>query len=479
MNYSIIVYIIGYVLKIEGLFLLLPCLTALIYQEPSGFAFLISAAICLFLGIIATYKKPQNNVFYGKEGFVTVSLCWVVLSIFGALPFLLNKEIPSIPDALFETISGFTTTGSTILTDIEALSKCSLLWRSFTHWIGGMGILVFVLAILPIAGGGSQMYLMRAESPGPSVSKLVPRVKHTAMILYGIYIVITIIEIILLLIGGMPFFDAITSAFGTAGTGGFGIKNDSFASYPIFCQGVVTVFMILFGVNFNVYYLFLCRKHKQALQSEELRMYLIIILVSSLFIAFNIRHLFPGFQALHQAFFQVGSIITTTGFATADFNTWPELSKMILIFLMFFGACAGSTGGGIKISRILILMKSIKKELFFIVHPRSVKKIRMDGQVIEHDILRSINVFMATYFIIIMLSILLISLENKDTVTTVTSVITTLNNIGPGLELVGPIGNFSSFSALSKFVFMFDMLAGRLEIFPMLILFMPGTWKKS
>ncbi len=478
MNYSIIVYIIGYVLKIEGLFLLLPCLTALIYQETSGFAFLISAAICLFLGIIATYKKPQNNVFYGKEGFVTVSLCWVVLSIFGALPFLLNKEIPSIPDALFETISGFTTTGSTILTDIEALSKCSLLWRSFTHWIGGMGILVFVLAILPIAGGGSQMYLMRAESPGPSVSKLVPRVKHTAMILYGIYIVITIIEIILLLIGGMPFFDAITSAFGTAGTGGFGIKNDSFASYPIFCQGVVTVFMILFGVNFNVYYLFLCRKHKQALQSEELRMYLIIILVSSLFIAFNIRHLFPGFQALHQAFFQVGSIITTTGFATADFNTWPELSKMILIFLMFFGACAGSTGGGIKISRILILMKSIKKELFFIVHPRSVKKIRMDGQVIEHDILRSINVFMATYFIIIMLSILLISLENKDTVTTVTSVITTLNNIGPGLELVGPIGNFSSFSALSKFVFMFDMLAGRLEIFPMLILFMPGTWKK-
>ncbi len=478
MNYSIIVYIIGYVLKIEGLFLLLPCLTALIYQEPSGFAFLISAAICLFLGIIATYKKPQNNVFYGKEGFVTVSLCWVVLSIFGALPFLLNKEIPSIPDALFETISGFTTTGSTILTDIEALSKCSLLWRSFTHWIGGMGILVFVLAILPIAGGGSQMYLMRAESPGPSVSKLVPRVKHTAMILYGIYIVITIIEIILLLIGGMPFFDAITSAFGTAGTGGFGIKNDSFASYPIFCQGVVTVFMILFGVNFNVYYLFLCRKHKQALQSEELRMYLIIILVSSLFIAFNIRHLFPGFQALHQAFFQVGSIITTTGFATADFNTWPELSKMILIFLMFFGACAGSTGGGIKISRILILIKSIKKELFFIVHPRSVKKIRMDGQVIEHDILRSINVFMATYFIIIMLSILLISLENKDTVTTVTSVITTLNNIGPGLELVGPIGNFSSFSALSKFVFMFDMLAGRLEIFPMLILFMPGTWKK-
>ena len=479
MNYSIIVYIIGYVLKIEGLFLLLPCLTALIYQEPSGFAFLISAAICLFLGIIATYKKPQNNVFYGKEGFVTVSLCWVVLSIFGALPFLLNKEIPSIPDALFETISGFTTTGSTILTDIEALSKCSLLWRSFTHWIGGMGILVFVLAILPIAGGGSQMYLMRAESPGPSVSKLVPRVKHTAMILYGIYIVITIIEIILLLIGGMPFFDAITSAFGTAGTGGFGIKNDSFASYPIFCQGVVTVFMILFGVNFNVYYLFLCRKHKQALQSEELRMYLIIILVSSLFIAFNIRHLFPGFQALHQAFFQVGSIITTTGFATADFNTWPELSKMILIFLMFFGACAGSTGGGMKVSRILIAVKQVKKELGSLVHPQSVKILRLEGKKLEHNVIRSANGYFLAYALIFAGSVLLISIDQFDFTTNVTAVAATFNNIGPGLAKVGPTCNWSEFSPFSKYIFMFDMLAGRLEIFPMLLLFAPGTWKKG
>lgn len=310
------------------------------------------------------------------------------------------------------------------------------------------------------------------------MNKLVPRVKNTAMILYGIYIVITIIEIILLLIGGMPLFDALTSAFGTAGTGGFGIKNDSFASYSVFCQGVVSIFMILFGINFNIYYLLLCKKHKQAFQSDELRMYLAVILASTVFIAFNIRHLFPGFQALHHALFQVGSIITTTGFATQDFNTWPELSKMILIFLMFFGACAGSTGGGIKISRILILMKSIKKELFSIVHPRSVQKIRVDGQVIEHDVIRSVNVFMAAYLLIIMLSILIVSLENKDTVSTVTSVITTLNNIGPGLELVGPVGNFSSFTALSKFVFLFDMLAGRLEIFPLLILFMPDTWKK-
>lgn len=478
MNYSIILYIIGWVLKIEGLFLFLPCITALIYRETSGFAFLFTAILCLILGWATTFRKPKNAVFYGKEGFVTVSLCWIVLSIFGSLPFVLSGEIPYIPDALFETISGFTTTGSTILTDVEALSKCSLMWRSFTHWIGGMGMLVFVLAVLPMSGGGSHMYLMRAESPGPSVNKLVPRVKNTAMILYGIYIVITIIEIILLLFGGMPVFDALTTAFGTAGTGGFGIKNDSMASYSAFCQAVVTIFMILCGINFNIYYLLLCKKHKQAFQSEELRMYLGVILISTVLIALNIRHIFPGLQAIHHAFFQVGSIITTTGFATADFNTWPDLSKMILVFLMFFGACAGSTGGGIKISRILILIKSIKKELFFIVHPRSVKKIRMDGQAVEHDVVRSVNVFMAVYLLIMMFSILIISLENKGTVTTVTSVITTMNNIGPGLDIVGPIGNFSSFSALSKFVFMFDMLAGRLEIFPMLILFMPDTWKK-
>lgn len=477
MNYSIILYIIGCVLHIEGIFLLLPCLTALIYREQSGFAFLFTSLLCLVLGRAATWRKPKNNVFYGREGFVTVSLCWIILSVFGALPFFLSGEIPSIPDALFETISGFTTTGSTILTDVEALSRCALFWRSFTHWIGGMGILVFVLAVLPIASSGSHMYLMRAESPGPSVSKLVPRVKNTAIILYGIYIIITLAEIILLLIGGMPMFDALTAAFATVGTGGFGIRNDSFTGYSTFCQGVVTVFMILCGINFNIYYLILCKKHRQAFRSEELRMYLGVILITTLLIALNIRHLFPGFQALHHALFQVGSIITTTGFATRDFNTWPELSKMLLLFLMFFGACAGSTGGGIKISRILILIKSIKKELFFIVHPRSVKKIRMDEQVVEHDVVRSVNVFIAVYMIIIMVSILLISLENKDTVTTITSVITTLNNIGPGLEIVGPVGNFSTFSTLSKFVFMFDMLAGRLEIFPILILFMPGTWK--
>lgn len=478
MNYSIIIYIIGWVLKIEGLFLFLPCVTALLYHEKSGFSFLFTAALCLVLGGWASHQKPRNTVFYGKEGFVTVSLCWIVLSIFGALPFLLSGEIPYLPDALFETVSGFTTTGSSILTDVEALSHCAIMWRCFTHWIGGMGVLVFVLAILPISGSGSNMYLMSAESPGPSVSKLVPRVKDTAIILYGIYIVITVIEIVLLLLGGMPLFDALTISFSTAGTGGFGIKNDSMAGYSVYCQTVVTIFMLLCGTNFNIYYLLLCRKPKQAFQSEELRMYLGVVFLSTLFIAWNIRHLFPGFQAVHQAFFQVSSVITTTGYATTDFNTWPELSKMILVMLMFSGACAGSTAGGIKLSRIVVLLKSISKELFFIVHPRSVKKIRMDGQAVEHDVLRSINVFLAAYILIAVISVLLISMESKGLVTTVTSVIATLGNVGPGLDIVGPTGNFSTFSPLSKLVFIFNMLAGRLELFPMLILFLPDTWKK-
>lgn len=478
MNYSIIIYVIGSVLKFEAAFLVLPCITAVVYREKSGFAFLFTALLCLFSGLLATHKKPKHNVFYAKEGFVTVSLCWIVLSIFGALPFVLNGEIPNIEDALFETISGFTTTGSTILTDVEVLSRCSLFWRSFTHWIGGMGVLVFVLAVLPLTGGGSHMYLMRAESPGPSVNKLVPRVKNTARILYGIYIAITLLEIMLLLFGGMPLFDALTASFGTVGTGGFGIKNDSFAGYSAYSQTIVTIFMILCGINFNIYYLILCKKPGQAFRSEELRNYLFIILAATLLITFNIRHIFTGIEGFRHAVFQVASIITTTGFATVDYNGWPQLSRNILLFLTFFGACAGSTGGGIKISRLSISFKTIKKELFSIVHPRSVKKIKMDGQPIEHEVLRSVNVFMAAYLMIIVISSLLVSLDNFDTVTTFTSVVTTLNNVGPGLELVGPAGNFSMFSPFSKLVFMFNMLAGRLEIFPMLILFLPDTWKK-
>jgi trk system potassium uptake protein TrkH len=418
-------------------------------------------------------------VFYAKEGFVTVALSWIILSVMGALPFVINEEIPNFTDALFEIISGFTTTGASILSDVEALSHCSLIWRSFSHWIGGMGVLVFILAILPLAGGGHSMHLLRAESPGPSVGKLVPRLRSTAMILYGIYFFMTVIELIILLIAKMPLFDAICTAFGTAGTGGFGIKNDSMTSYSTLIQGIVTVFMILFGVNFNVYYLFLIKKPKEALKCEELRYYLGIIGFAILFITINIRGLFPSiFKAFHHAAFQVGSIITTTGFATEDFNIWPQASKTLLVIIMFIGACAGSTGGGIKVSRFALLLKTVGKELSHLIHPRSIKIIKFEGKKVEHDVIRSVNVFLITYVLIFAFSVLAICIDGLDLTTNFTAVAATLNNIGPGLELVGPTQNFSVFSSFSKYILMFDMLAGRLELFPMLILFTPATWKK-
>ncbi len=479
MNSSIIKYILGWVLKFEALFLTLPCLVALIYKEKAGFSFFIVLIICYVLGFICTRKKPSNTVFYAKEGFVTVSLSWIVMSVMGALPFVLNGEIPRFIDALFETISGFTTTGASILTDVEALSHCSLIWRSFTHWVGGMGVLVFVLAILPLTGGHS-MHLMRAESPGPSVGKLVPRLRSTAMILYSIYLFMTIMELILLLIAKMPLFDAICIAFGTAGTGGFGIKNSSIADYSMSIQSIVTIFMILFGINFNIYYLFLIKKPKEALKSEELKWYFGIICIAVLFITFNIRTLFPNiFQAFHSAAFQVGSIITSTGFATADFNLWPQASRVILVGIMFIGACAGSTGGGIKVSRIVLMLKTLGKELSHLIHPRSIKIIKFEGKKVQHDVIRSVNIFLITYITIFAISVLVISFDNNiDLVSNYTSVVATLSNIGPGLELVGPTGNFSMFSDTSKLTLMFDMLAGRLELFPMLVLFMPATWKK-
>lgn len=478
MNYSIIIYILGWVLNFEAFFMLLPCTMAMIHKEEDGFAFLITCIICLGLGFLGSRRKPKNKVFYAKEGLVTVALSWIVLSIFGALPFVISGDIPSFTDALFETISGFTTTGATILTDVEGLSKSSLFWRSFTHWIGGMGVLVFILAVLPMAGEHN-MYLMRAESPGPQVGKLVPRVRITAMILYGIYIGITLVQIVLLLVGGMPVFDAITLAFGTAGTGGFGIKNSSIADYSTYLQGVITVFMIIFGINFNVYYLFLIKKPMQALKCEELRYYLSFILVSACLIAFNIRDMFPnGFLALHHAFFQVGSIITTTGYSTVDFNLWPEFSKTILIVLMFIGGCAGSTGGGIKVSRIIILLKTVKKELLSFLHPRSIKKIKFEGRVVEHEVLRTINVFIITYTVIFAGSVLLLAIDNFNFTTNFTAVLATLNNVGPGLNEIGPTGNFDVYSSFSKYVLMFDMLAGRLELFPMLLIFVPSTWKR-
>ena len=478
MNGVIIRYILGYILKIEGLFMMLPCIIAAIYNETEGFFYLVVGIFCIFFGMLLSYKKPANSVFYLKEGCIATALSWIFLSIFGAIPFFLTGEIPSYADALFETISGFTTTGASILSDVEALSHCSLFWRSFTHWIGGMGVLVFLLAIVPMTGG-SHMNLMRAESPGPSVGKLVPKVRHTARILYMIYLGLTVLEFILLLCGGMPVFDSLTTSFGTAGTGGFGIKNDSIAGYSAYIQWVVTVFMILFGINFNAYYLILFRNFKKALCMEEVRCYLIIILVSTGIIFTQLLKTgINTFKAITDAAFQVASIITTTGFSTVDFNQWPQTSKSILVILMFIGACAGSTGGGIKVSRFIILVKSLIKELNSYIHPKSISKVKIEGKVVEHEIVRATNVYVITFVLIFTASVLAVSIEGKDLVTNFTAVAATINNIGPGLELVGPSQNFGSFTVFSKFILMFDMLAGRLELFPLLILFHPTLWKE-
>lgn len=478
MNYSIIIFIIGWILKLEAVFMLLPCAAALIYQESEITAFLITMAVCLAVGLPLTRKKPGKKAFYTKEGFVTAALSWIVLSVMGALPFVISGCIPHPIDALFETVSGFTTTGASILSDVEALPYCMLIWRSFTHWIGGMGVVVFILTLLPLTGG-YHMNLMKAESPGPSVGKLVPKVQSTAKILYGIYIGLTLLQMVLLLAGGMPLFDTICTAFGTAGTGGFGIKNDSIAGYSTYLQVVITVFMILFGVNFNFYFFLLTKKFRQAFSTEEVRYYIGIIAIAILVITFNVRHMFGGIgHALQQAAFQVGSIITTTGFATTDFNQWPQVSRTILVMLMFVGACAGSTGGGIKVSRFVILCKTVRKELHLFVHPNAVKKIKMDEKSVPHEVVRSTNIFLIVYVLIFAFSVLLIGFNNYDLTTNFTAVAATLNNIGPGLELVGPAENFSMFSCFSKSVLIFDMLAGRLEIFPLLFLFVKDTWKK-
>lgn len=480
MNGSIIIYLLGWILNLEAAFMILPCIVAIIYQEWSGIYFLVSMALCGGIGIACTFRKPRNTVFYAKEGLVSVALGWILLSFFGSLPFYLSGEIPVFEDALFEVISGFTTTGSSILPDVEALSRCMIFWRSFTHWIGGMGVIVFMLAVLPVAGGGAAMHIMRAESPGPSVGKLVPRVRATAKILYKLYLFITVVMIVLLLLFGMPIFDTLCITFGTAGTGGFGILNSSCGDCTHAQQLIITIFMILFGINFNVYYLLYIRKPKEAFKSEEARAYLGIIVLSIVLIAINVRHLFPSlYEAFHQAAFQVASIITTTGYATCDFDQWPEFSKTILVLLMLCGACAGSTGGGLKVSRVLIGIKEIRQEMRSLLHPQSVKVIRLEGKGIDPSTLRSANAFFVTYALIFALSLLIVSLDNFDFTTNFTAVAATFNNIGPGLSKVGPVCNWSGFSPLSKYVLMFDMLAGRLELFPPLLLFMPGTWKKS
>lgn len=479
MKGSIIRRIIGYVLVLEAALMMLPCIVALIYREQEGYSYLIVSAAALVIGGLLAVKEPTNTVFYLKEGCVATALSWIMLSIFGALPFVLTGEIPNFIDALFETVSGFTTTGASILNDVETLSYTSLMWRSFTHWIGGMGILVFILAVVPL-GGGSTFNLMKAESPGPTVGKIVPKIKKTAGILYTIYFCMTVLEIILLITAKMPVFDAFTTAFGTAGTGGFGVKNDSIGSYSSAIQWIVTVFMIAFGVNFNAYYLILFKKFKKALSMEEVKWYLIIIFVSVAMIFTNTVKIYDtAFEAVTKSAFQVASVITTTGFSTADFNTWNSMSKTVLVLLMFIGACAGSTGGGIKVSRIIVCVKTVIKELYSYIHPKSVRKIKLDGKTVEHDVIRATNAYFITFILLFAVSSLLLSFDGYDFTTNFTAVAATINNIGPGLELVGPTQNFGIFSAFSKLVLVFDMIAGRLELFPILILFNPTLWKET
>lgn len=479
MNLIILLYIIGWVLQIEALFLTVPAIVGLCYHEYNcSISYMIVAVICLVLGYVLRQQKFDANDIYPREGFVSVSLSWIFLSLFGCLPFMLTGEIPGFVNAWFETVSGLTTTGASILSDVEALSHASIFWRSFTHWIGGMGVFIIMLAIMPLAGAHS-MNLMRAESPGPSVGKFLPKIRDTAILTYGIYITLTIIICISFLISGMSLFDALTMTFGTVGTGGFGIYNDSAASFTPLQQNLITIFMILCGVNYNVYFCLVFRRFKEIFSFEEVRCYFLIIFTSAGIIAWNIRHIYPTMEErLRHAFFQVGSIITTSGFSTVDFDQWPQLSRNIIIILMFIGACAGSTGGGMKVSRILILMKSVQDELHRIIHPHLIKKKHFDGHILPEETLRSTNAFTAIYFVIFFISVLLIGVDELDFTTDFTAVASMINNIGPGFSLVGPTCNFDVYSSFSKCILIFDMLAGRLELFPVLILFMPTCWKR-
>ena len=479
MNYSMIIFILGHLLRYEAVFLLLPTVTGFIYGEHEAVAYLCVAMVVFLLGTILSCKSVKNKQLFTKDGSVTVALGWIVLSVFGALPLTLSGDIPFYVDALFETISGFTTTGASILSDVEALSHASLMWRSFTHWVGGMGVFVFILSLLPMIGG-STMQLMKAESPGPSVDKFVPRVKDTAKLLYGMYLVLTITEIIVLLLARMPIFDTLTLTFGTVGTGGFGVRNDSIGSYTSLQQNIITFFMLVSGINYSFYFLIISKKFRDAFHLEEVRWYFGIVFITGTLITLNILPLYDGFfDALKHAFFQVGSLVTTTGYSTTDFNLWPEFSKTILVLLMIIGACAGSTAGGFKISRMMILLKSIKVELSQMLHPREVKKIRIDDHVVKPEVLRTAQVYLMLYWTIFLVSILLISVDNFDFTTNFTAVAATFNNIGPGLAGVGPMSNFAAYSIFSKFVLMLGMLIGRLELYPIILLMMPATWKRK
>lgn len=477
MNYRMVTYILGWILVFESLFMIVPIITAIVYAESVGWSYLGAAGLCAAVGVPLIAKKPQKKSLYSREGEVIVALSWITLSVFGAFPLWFSGEIPSFVDALFETVSGFTTTGASILSNVEEISMTSRMWRSFSHWVGGMGVLVFIMAFLPLSGARN-MHIMKAESPGPSVSKLVPRVKTTALLLYSIYFVLTLIEFVLLLCGGMTAYEALNTAFSTAGTGGFSIYKNGLSDFSTYIQVVVTVFMLLCSLNFTCFYFILLGKIKEAFNTE-VRTFFIIVGVSALIITFNISGQYSSIgDAVRDSFFTVSSIISTTGFASVDYNLWPELSRTILVIVMFVGACAGSTGGGFKVSRIVILFKSMVKELQTMIHPRQVKKIKIDSQPIEHEVVRSVNVYMVAYFVIFFCSVIVVSFDNHDLITNFTAVLAAINNIGPGLALVGPMENFGFFSDASKIVLIFDMLAGRLELFPMLLLFTPATWKK-
>lgn len=481
MNKRSIIYILGWVLIVEAVAMQIGTITSLIYGEKEAWYFVLTGVVNAILGVLAIkVKKPKNMVLYQKAGFASTALSWILLSLVGCMPFWLSGEIPSFIDAFYETVSGITTTGATILNDVEALSKGMLMWRSFLHWLGGMGVIVFLLAIIPKLGGQQNIFLMKAESPGPIIGKAVPRMRNYATMLYGIYITLTALEFILLLFGGLNVFEAINTSFSTAGTGGFGIYNSNAAAFDsYYVQTVIAVFMLLFGINFSVYLCFIARKFKQSLKFEELWIYLGIVAVSTAIIAFNISSIYKPYDAFHQSFFYVTSIISTTGFGLTDVNKWPELSKTVIIILTFIGASAGSTGGGFKISRIILLFKEVRKEFSLLVHPRNVKLVKMDGKTVNHDIMRTTSMYLVLYIGVFAISFLLVSIDNMDFTTSFTAVAANLNNTGPGLGAVGPVGNYADFSILSKIVFIFDMLAGRLEIYPLLLLFAPSAWKKS
>ena len=483
MNVKNISRTVGLILLITGIFQLFPLLIAVIDHEPRNIlAYIESLCLILLVGsALLLFSRGGNRMFSAQEGFAATGLSWIFMSAFGALPFFLSGQIPSYVDAFFEMVSGFTTTGASILTDVEALSRCNLFWRSFSHWLGGMGVLVFLLAVVPGArkNGGTGIYLMRAESPGPSVDKLTPHLRQTAMILYGIYSLLTALCIVCLLLGGMPVFDSFCIAFGTAGTGGFAIKNSSMGGYSCFLQTVVTVFMFLFGVNFSLYYMLLLRKFKAVFKNEELRLYFGIAAGSIVLIAINISRMYNTvYEAVHHAAFQVVSIMTTTGYGTVDFEQWPAFSKAILLSLMFIGASAGSTGGGLKVSRVLLLMKSIRRTIRKALHPRRVQPVYMDGRAVSEEVCDNVNAYLAIYCVILVLSFAIISVDGFSIGTNFSAVASCFNNIGPGFELVGATQNFSIYSDLSKIILSLDMLLGRLEIFPLLLLLSPDTWSR-